>query len=271
MKSFSSNQKILYILIIINIILIALTYSNPNISGIIWVVIFAGNFLFLVLGFPHVTHLTKMKWSTWQLKVDEGSFQVGDYLSSLGPNNYLWNGYQSTIQVNEPFWNNEALLYIKPGDRIILWVHGELTGIYALGEVSSHPYSSNPPNSILPFYKKPLNPTEKTTNIPVKIICNLVSHPITHIETRKLRISEYQHPLFGSAYNTDLPKKLSIKDLNSDSNFYRYTEYILDEYGAEPFLPVKKNVWEKILVYINEAGYSSSMNHTGGRSSDSGS
>ncbi len=224
-------------------------FTESNTKYLLWLFLICFNFVFMILGFPVIGHEYKRRWSFWQLKIDLESFKLFSYLSENKGEDYIWNGHQTQF-FGSSYWANEALKYIKQGDKIVFWVHGEPLGIYAIGEVAHRPYYSKIPENHHRFYLDRKGLDSQYAQVPVKITVDLFSRPITQAETRRMRISQYRHPIFGTLYDSNPPKKRGSIVNYSFEDFRGYGEGIIDEYGNFSFLPLNKWVWEQVVTNI---------------------
>jgi len=217
----------------------------------VWIIAVCFNFLYILTVFPIITDKIRKTWRYWQINVDTYVFDVESYVSRISNSIYIWNNHQ-TQDKRSGFWENQALTYIKEGDKVVFWVYGKPTGIYALGEVAGQPIFQEIPEDQVSHHLNKEGLTKKYVQVPIRITNNLFTNPISYKDTRELNISRYSNPIFSKLISKELPKTPGPLKIVDNEWSYEYTEGIIEEYINIPFKPITRDAWNQITTMIIE-------------------
>ena len=209
-----------------------------------------------------------MKKRTWQIKVESLLFNYNNYYEKNNDQTlFKWNQRQATKKyLYSDYFENQIKTQIQKGDKIVLWIHGDTIGIYALGEISEAPVSRPLSSSDSKYYLDKEYLDMNYHHLTINVTHNLFDNPISHEICHYYGITKYRSNFFGGLFspwlNPKLPSKYNVfprpfpEMLNIKYDFKDYYLGKLDTYGWIPIKPIDETTWEKITDMIKSKKWS---------------
>ncbi len=114
---------------------------------------------------------------------------------------------------------------IKSGDKFILWLTGDNSGVYALGEVVSEPMDLKEEPEELSFYRDQIH-QDNATRVEIRITHNLVNSPITKEKIQNTReLANLKVGMQGTNFKATEAEYLKILELSIERRKNRYWKF----------------------------------------------
>lgn len=204
----------------------------------------------------------KLKYDTWQIKIDPSLFEIFNYINDGLTNDiYTWTSRQATkYYLYDNFFNNEITSYVKKGDNIIAWIYGETIGVYFIGEVIETPRIQKINNDQIMRYLDAEYLELNYAHIQIRIKYNLFNNPISHKICYQEGLSIYSDVLFEGLLNGALPERFNKFPREPPIRysrkfaFHNYKIGKIDTYSWLPIKPIWTDIWEKVndIIYSEE-------------------
>ncbi|MHA2344654.1 MAG: EVE domain-containing protein [Candidatus Hodarchaeales archaeon] len=198
----------------------------------------------------------------WQFKIEPLLFKFKRYYkNNINSSYYTWNQRQATKEyLYDHFFENEIKMKVKKGDKAIIWIHANIIGIYAIGEVYEDPVKLPILNNKMKYYVDDDDLNIEYHNIKINILHDMFDNPVPHNVCYNKGLARYRDNFLGGILGGVLNPKLPIKYnsyprpfpqmLNIKYDFKDYQLGKLDIYGWIPIKPIDENLWKKILDLI---------------------
>jgi hypothetical protein len=199
------------------------------------------------------THYFKIKnYEWWQIKIDPTVFDISKWMKDNQKQTILWS--QRKFFLYTHWWFDNAIRkYVKRGHKVVIWVHGNPVGIYAVGEIVEPPFPANA-KSEEKYYSDIKTDEENNIYLKIKLINDLFDNPIGYDITQHKGFSKYADSLLDLFINRKVPEKLprlipgDFERQTSSADFHGK----LDVWGWIPIKSIDKDVGENISKYIKE-------------------
>ena len=193
------SMQLYYVFISILLFLSFLLYPNR-----IYTIILLEALLTLFTVYMHLLEVKQYKW--WQLKISPDVFDITSWVKENGTQSfYIWSQRQFSTSPLSIF-DNMVKKYVKKGHKVLLWVHNDPIGLYAVGEVIENPYTSKIVNDTK-YYSVIKNEVE-VAQLKIEFKKTFFMNPIDNHNLWSQGLSRYTESLLDLYFNRDLPKKI---------------------------------------------------------------
>ena len=204
------------------------------------------------------TRYKKLQNHWWQIKIDPFYFRIFDYISDRpsmeiftwtqqqGPKDY---GYRSYIR-------DDVKHQVKIGDKIVVWIHGETIGVYALGEVIKEPWIGKINVEQMKHYRPDKYLDKNSIQLKIKILYNLFHRPISNDYCYERDLAAYADYLFSGLRKLRLPDRFNRYPREPPDSRTWSTDWVpyklgrLDTYSWVPIKPIREDIWDNLLKVI---------------------
>ena len=204
------------------------------------------------------TKYKKLKNHWWQIKINPALFNIFDYIADH-PNlvTFTWTQQQGPKDYGyRNFIRDDVKHHVKTGDKIVVWVHGETIGVYALGEVIEEPWIDKIDLGQMEYYQPDKFLDKDSIHVKIKILYNLFHRPISNDYCFERDLAAYADYLFSGLRKLRLPDKFNRYPREPPVSRTWSTDWAphklgrLDTYSWVPIKPIREDIWVNLLKII---------------------
>ena len=196
----------------------------------------------------------KIRW--WQIKIDDDVFNIFKWWQDNPHlNTFTWIPEYSSrnFGLAHRLSSNDSVVNIRKGDKIIFWIHGITSGIYALGRVLEKPSKTMGVSIPNTYFTKNIKQKDYF-QVKIEYLYKIFDNPISYEYCISNNLADF--------IKTRDKNKIGNLSATHSKHFFIETDSLdsrpgkLDVLGYVPVKPIWKETWDELFkVITSEARY----------------